>query len=235
MSRNSKRLLGHSQRRRLWWKAAIWGAVAVGIASSVLAMAALSRRSGSEAQALVLDKAMPGDWRRGASEAQVLLVEYGDYQCAPCASFHLLIEKAMGEYGTRIAFVYRHFPLRQVHRHAELAARAAEAAGRQGRYWDMHNLLYRRQREWVKAQDARAVFESYARLLGLDRARFAVDLDDGALASKVENDYQSGVRALVDGTPTLYVQGKKARHPSSYAELRTLLEEALSHAVNASL
>ena len=178
---------------------------------------------------------MPGDWRRGVSEAKVLLVEYGDYQCDPCAAFHLLIEKAMGEYGTSIAFVYRHFPLRKVHRHADLAARAAEAAGRQGRYWDMHNLLYRRQREWAEVQDAQAVFESYARLLGLDRARFAVDLDDRALASKVENDYQSGVRALVDGTPTLYVQGKKARHPSSYSELRTLLEEALSHAANASL
>jgi len=220
-----------SPRRRLWRKAVIWVAVALGIAGSVLVMAALSQRSGSKAQtALLVDTAAPGDWRRGARAAKVVLVEYGDYQCASCAAYHLLIEKAMGEYGTRIAFVYRHFPLRRIHRHADLAARAAEAAGRQGKYWEMHNLLYRRQREWANKQDARAVFESYGRLLGLDRARFAADLDDKALASKVENDFQSGVRAQVDRTPTLYMQGKKAPHAASYPELKILLEEALRRA-----
>jgi len=228
-----------SKRHRLWRKAAVWGAVAFGLAGSVLAIAALSHPSGpsgSRAQAaLPVDTAAPRDWRRGAGKAEVVLIEYGDYQCAPCALYHQMIEQAMGEYGTRITLVYRHFPLRGIHPHAELAARTAEAAGRQGRYWEMHNLLYRRQYEWTNARDARAVFEIYARLLGLDRPRFAADLEDSALASKVEQDYQSGVRAQVDGTPTLFVQGRKALFAASYAELRKLLEEALGHADNAGL
>jgi protein-disulfide isomerase len=170
---------------------------------------------------------MPADWRRGVDEAKVVLVEYGDYQCAACAQYHSMIEEAMAEYGNRIAFVYRHFPLRDIHRHAGLAARAAEAAGRQGKFWEMHNLLYRRQDEWATTLNAQAVFEYYAQSLGLDRSRFLRDLDDDALRGKVENDFQSGVRAEVSGTPASYLQGKQFPYPSSYVELRALLEEAL--------
>jgi protein-disulfide isomerase len=220
---------GKSQRLRR--KAAVWGGVGLALAGSVLAMAVVIPRSGRTPQAvLLLDAVGPEDWRRGDGQAEVLLVEYGDYQCPPCARYHLLIERAMSEYGTRIAFVYRHFPLRKIHPYAELAALAAEAAGRQGRYWDMHTLLYRRQKEWAGTADSRRVFDGYASLLGLDLPRFAADLADPALLGEVERDYQSGLRAKVDATPTLFLQGKKVPFASSYVELRALLEEALSHA-----
>jgi len=221
-------------KQRLWRSAVIWGTIALGVVGSVVGIVTFSHRSSAKEQmSLALSKALPSDWRRGAGNAKVLLIEYGDYQCAPCAAYNLMIERVIAEYGSRITFVYRHFPLRRIHRYADLAARAAEAAGRQGRYWEMHTLLYQRQREWANAQTALAVFESYARLLGLDQARFAADLKDTVLVSKVESDYQTGLHAEVDGTPTFYVQGKKTTIAPSYPQLRRLLEEALRHAGDA--
>ena len=219
------------RKRTIWRTTAIWATVALGIAVSVLDVMAQSRGSESASPADALrDPVLPGDWRQGASEAKVVLVEYGDYQCGPCAHYNLLMEKAMVEYGSRVALVFRHFPLRRTHPHAELAARAAEAAGRQGRYWQMHAVLYHRQREWAEVQNPRAVFMGYVQLLGMDAARFVSDLDDQEIAGKVESDYQSGIRAKVDGTPTLFVQGRRAPLAGSYAQLRLMLEEALGRA-----
>jgi hypothetical protein len=170
----------------MWRKAAVWGTAGLALAGCVLVITVPSRPESVPQAALLQDAVGSEDWKRGAGEAEIQLVEYGDYQCPPCARYHLLIEQAMSEYGTRIAFVYRHFPLREIHPHAELAALAAEAERRQGKHGGMHSLLYRRQKEWAGTADARPVFESYARLLGLDLTRFAADLKDPALLGEVE-------------------------------------------------
>jgi protein-disulfide isomerase len=145
---------------------------------------------------------------RGGPDAKVVLEEYGDYQCPPCGLlFHDLktIEK---EYGTQIRFVFRHFPL-QGHVHAQTAAHAAEAAGLQGHFWEMHDMIYQNQLSWSPATDARTVFIQYARDLNLDVARFTRDMDSPQVAARVNSDYQRGVSLGVNGTPTVYINGRQ--------------------------
>jgi protein-disulfide isomerase len=145
---------------------------------------------------------------RGGPTAKVMVEEYGDYQCPPCGMlFHDLktIEK---EYGTQIRFVFRHFPL-QGHKHAVTAAHAAEAAGLQGRFWEMHDMIYQNQLSWSPADDARPVFIQYARDLKLDVERFNRDMDSPDVAARVSSDYQRGLAQGVNGTPTIFINGRQ--------------------------
>jgi protein-disulfide isomerase len=145
---------------------------------------------------------------RGGPTAKVMVEEYGDYQCPPCGMlFHDLktIEK---EYGTQIRFVFRHFPL-QGHKHAVTAAHAAEAAGLQGRFWEMHDMIYQNQLSWSPADDARPVFVQYARDLKLDVERFTKDMDSPDVAARISSDYQRGLTLGVNGTPTIFINGRQ--------------------------
>jgi len=144
---------------------------------------------------------------RGAANAKVTLEEYGDYQCPPCGLlFHDLkaIEK---EYGSQMRFVFRHFPL-SGHIHARTAAHAAEAAGLQGRFWEMHDMIYQNQMSWSSAVDARSFFIQYARDLRLDVDRFTRDMNSPEVAARVTSDYDRGMSLGVTGTPTIYMNGQ---------------------------
>ena len=144
---------------------------------------------------------------RGGTDAKVTLEEYGDYQCPPCGLlFHDLktIEK---EYGSRMRFVFRHFPL-SGHVHARTAAHAAEAASLQGRFWEMHDMIYQNQASWSPASDARSVFIQYARALGLDVDRFTRDMDSPEVAARVQSDYDRGSALGVNGTPAVFMNGQ---------------------------
>jgi protein-disulfide isomerase len=128
------------------------------------------------------------------------------------------------EYGTQIRFVFRHFPL-QGHIHAVTAAHAAEAAGMQGRFWEMHDMIYQNQLSWSPASDARAVFIQYARALNLDVDRFTKDMNDPAVAARVNSDYQRGVSLGVTGTPTVFVNGRQVSPNSTTLDgLRSALD-----------
>jgi protein-disulfide isomerase len=144
---------------------------------------------------------------RGNAQAKVTLEEYGDYQCPPCGLlFHDLkaIEK---EYGSRMRFVFRHFPLAG-HVHARTAAHAAEAASLQGRFWEMHDMIYQNQPSWSPASDARPVFIQYARSLGLDVDRFTRDMESPDVAARVQSDYDRGSALGVNGTPAVFMNGQ---------------------------
>jgi protein-disulfide isomerase len=128
--------------------------------------------------------------------------------------------------GDTLTLVYRNFPLRQIHKHAEMSARAAEAAALQGKFWEMHHRLFRMQKEWEDRSDAKNIFIGYARDLGLDEAQFVRDLDSPAVAEKIENDLQSGLAAGIKGTPTFFLNGKSIPNPRSYEELKQAVENA---------
>jgi protein-disulfide isomerase len=151
---------------------------------------------------------------RGPANAKVTMEEYGDYQCPSCGVLFHELKKLEQEYGTQMRFVFRHFPL-QGHKHALLAAHAAEAASQQGRFWEMHDMIYTNQAGWSSADDARPFFLQYARNLGLDVDRFNRDLDSPAVAARVQADYQRGVAAKVEGTPSLFLNGRQLR-PEAY-------------------
>jgi protein-disulfide isomerase len=155
------------------------------------------------------------DHVQGPAEAPVTLVEYGDYECPYCGAAYPIIKQVQSRMGNRLRFVFRNFPIATSHPHAEQAAEAAEAAAAQGTFWEMHDLLYESQQHLADGD-----LRGYAEQLGLDGPTFDDALAQHVYAGRVHEDFMSGVRSGVNGTPTFYING--TRHDDSY-ELETLL------------
>lgn len=157
----------------------------------------------------------------GPTDAPVVLIEYADFQCPYCAMAEPVVRRLRERFSDTMTYVFREYPLVDSHRYALLAARAAEAAGAQGKFWEMHDLLFEHQRALDPAHLAR-----YAESLGLDVERFERDVASGAQDEKIEADMRSGDEAGVPGTPTFYVNGTQYFGPPEYEELRREIEEA---------
>jgi protein-disulfide isomerase len=170
---------------------------------------------------LVLPVSSERDHIRGPIDAPIVLLEYGDYECPFCGAAHPVVQELRRLMGNQMSVVYRHFPLTNVHPHAEPAAEAAEAAGAQGRFWAMHDMLFEHQ-DALEAEDLLA----YAQAIGLDVPRFARELADGTHRPRVREDFLSGVRSGVSGTPTFYVNGVRHEGP---ADLQSLLWSVQQH------
>jgi protein-disulfide isomerase len=140
------------------------------------------------------------DHVQGPANAAVTLVEYGDYECPYCAAAHVIVKKAQEIMTDQLRFVFRHFPLTQIHPHAEQAAEAAEAAGAQGRFWEMHDVLYENQPMLDTLN-----LVAFARELGLDTKRFVRELEAETYRERVREDFMSGVRSGVNGTPAFFI------------------------------
>jgi protein-disulfide isomerase len=149
------------------------------------------------------------DHTQGSADARVTLVEYGDYECPYCGEAYPIVKDIQARMGERLRFVFRNFPITTSHPHAERAAEAAEAAAAQGRFWEMHDYLYENQRR-LRDDDLR----SYAQALDLDVALFDKELAEQVHADRVHEDFMSGVRSGVNGTPTFFINGR--RHDDSY-------------------
>lgn len=147
----------------------------------------------------------------GAIDAPVVLVEYGDFECPHCARAYPVVEAARRYLGNTLAVAFRHFPLAEIHPHATRAAEASEAAGAQGKFWEMHHMLFESQ-DALEEQD----LLGYAGTLELDVTRFATELAAGAHRMKVRDDFRGGVRSGVNGTPTFFVNG--ARFDGNWAD-----------------
>jgi protein-disulfide isomerase len=161
------------------------------------------------------------DHIQGPIEAPVALVEYGDYQCPHCGAAYPIVKAIQERWGDRLCFVFRNFPLTGVHPHAEHAAEAAEAAGAQGRFWEMHDLLFENQEDL--ADDALA---RHAAALGLDAERLLEEVRRGAHKERVREDVQSGARSGVNGTPTFFVNGVRHDGPHTLDGLLAALARA---------
>ncbi len=143
------------------------------------------------------------DHVQGAADAPVTLLEYGDYQCPYCGLAYPIVQAVQKHLGKKLRFVFRNFPLTQAHPMAELAAEAAEAAGAQGKFWEMHDALYENQ-----AQLGPPLVEALATRLKLDATKFRSDLESRAFQSRVKHDFMGGVRSGVSGTPGFFVNGE---------------------------
>jgi protein-disulfide isomerase len=157
-----------------------------------------------------------GDHVRGPRTTRVTLLEYGDYECPFCSAAHKVVHEVRAMLGDELRFAYRHFPLAQIHPHAFVAAEAAEAAGAQGKFWGMHDLLFRHQ-DRLGAED----LLEYARRLDLELPRFTRELASHTHAPTVRAHFSSGVRSGVNGTPTFFINGY--RHNGGY-DLPSLVE-----------
>ena len=163
------------------------------------------------------------DHAQGSAGAPVTLVEYGDYECPYCGNAYPIIKRIQGEMGPRLRFVFRNFPLNTIHAHAGIAAQAAEAAAAQGKFWEMHDLLYEHQQDLEGGDMVR-----YALKLGLEIYRFESDLSGEVFAKRVSDDFRGGVRSGVNGTPTFFINGTRYNGPHDYESLKAALGHAAS-------
>ena len=170
----------------------------------------------------------PNPWAKGGASARVTLEEFSDFQCPACGGLEPGLRRVVTDYGDRVRLIFRNFPL-QMHKYAFIASRAAEAAGQQGKFWEMHDMLYDNQKEWSDAMEPRVQFDSYATRLGLDVQKFKADMERQDLAERIKADVLRGNSVGVKGTPTVYLNGRELMPGKLVTEddLRREIEAAL--------
>lgn len=165
------------------------------------------------------------DWFYGNKNAEVVLIEYGDFECPACAFYAPLLKKIVDEFAGKVVLVYRHFPLKDIHKNALLSSFAAEAAGKQGKFWEMLEKIYARQQEWsnLNSKEAQEIFEKYAQELGLEEKKFKEDLNSVEVKEKVEKSYVNALQLGFTYTPTFVVNQKVITNPSNYEEFKQVI------------
>jgi len=159
------------------------------------------------------------DHAEGPANAPVTLVEYGDYQCPYCGAAYPVVKRLQKKLGKKLRFVFRNFPLTEAHPYALIAAETAEAAALQGKFWEMHDLLFKQQK-LLKPE----VIPAWAKKLGLDVDKFGNDIKQGVVEKRIKEDRQSGIRSGVNGTPTFFINGTRYDGPPDYGSLLEALE-----------
>lgn len=204
----------------------IWGVILIGIGSILFAIIETisSNPSVSSSSTPVSISLTDSDWYKGAKDAKAVLVEYSDFQCPACAFYHSIINTLEKEVGNKMLFVYRHYPLSQ-HKNARLAAYVSEAAGNQGKFWEMHSIIFENQKIWSDVDNSGKIFTGYAKSLNLDLVQFEKDLDSDKVKDKVEYDLRSGQALGVNVTPTFYLNGKKLNNIESYEQFKQIIEK----------
>lgn len=169
----------------------------------------------------------------GAGTTGVSVVEYGDFQCPACRSYYPITTQLKEKYGDQIKFQFRHFPLVQIHKNAMIAHRAAEAAGRQGKFWDMHDLLYERQQAWEGSTNPTAIMEDYAAELGLNIDQFKTDFASESVNATISADIKAGQALGANSTPTFFINGVKVEPlPTDVAGFSKLIDDAIAANAN---
>ena len=164
----------------------------------------------------------------GPADALVTLEEFGDFECPPCGLLHPVLQTMEKEFGGRIRIIFREYPLVPTHVHALAAARSAEAAGVQGKFWEMHDLLYDNQKAWHESFDARPIFESYATKIGLNMEKFKADLSSDLVTQRIFEDGKRAHALGVTGTPTVFINGREIPFESLAPDkLRALIQAQL--------
>lgn len=176
---------------------------------------------------VVSSNAVPVRHLTGQQDAAVKLVEYSDFQCPACGAYYPIVEQIVEKYKDRISFEYRHYPLATIHKNAFAAARASEAAGKQGKFWEMYRLLFANQTAWSDSDSSQTSFEVYAKQLGLDMGRYKTDFagseTNGAINASIREFNKLG---LPKSTPTFLLNGKKIQ-PRDAADFSKLIDEQL--------
>jgi protein-disulfide isomerase len=167
---------------------------------------------------------------KGTGTTGVTLVEYGDFQCPACTAYHPVVNELIKSYGDKITFQFVNFPLYQIHQNAMVAHRAAEAADKQGKFWEMYDLLYINSAQWSSASNPVTSFESFAQQLGLNVDKFRTDSASSGVNDIINADLEKGRKAGVDATPAFFLNGKKIeQNPQSVEDFKKLIDNEIAN------
>lgn len=203
----------------------------------LIASSGTSPSSNSNSSAISLVKAKDlspisqNDFTKGNKNAKVTLIEYADFQCPGCGIEYPILKQLESTYANKMLFVYRFFPLKEIHKNAILSAQAAYAASLQNKFWEMHDLLFDNQNEWSESNNALDIFVKYAKTLNLDISKFTQDIKLDSTNKVIDDNYNSGVQAGVESTPSLFLNGNKIvtsdKTIPTFDQLKKLIDQKL--------
>ena len=170
----------------------------------------------------------PTNHVEGQGKSGVTLVEYGDYQCPYCEQYYPIVKQVAAEFNDQITFQFRNFPLTSVHQNAFAGARAAEAAAAQGKFWQMHDLLYDNQSQWSESKNPTSYFQDYAKLLGLNVKQFNKDYSSNKVNDAINADTAAGNKLQISGTPTFFLDGKKMNVTANVTSFEPQIKDAIT-------
>ncbi len=223
----------HQRRRQIIYRLLSWLALTAVIITIVTGIVWKTGRTGTGSSTPETSQAVNleisgSDHIIGNQNAKVVVMEYADFQCPACAVYHQTVRQAAADLGDKVKFVFRNFPLRTIHTNADLAARVAEAAGQQNNFWEMVDLLYKRQSDWSNTDNVQDIFIGYARELKLNEGQFQSDLNSSQIKSKVDSDYQSALRLGLNSTPSFFINGQPLSNLRGPDNLRQAIEQYLA-------
>lgn len=173
---------------------------------------------------LPVDRVTKADWVKGNPNSKILVIEYGDFECPTCKRYEAIVQRVLKEMDQEILFVYRHFPVKEKHLNAFDASVAAEAAGKQGKFWEMRLKLFENQDEWSERVNAKPFFVKYAQDLGLDMKKFLKAANSWSVRLRVRRDYQSGLARKLYTTPSFFVNGSFVKTPPTFEHFRRMVD-----------
>lgn len=164
---------------------------------------------------------------RGPQDAKVTLVEFGDYQCPSCAAYHPFVKEILNRYPTQVRLEFHHFPLVTIHPNAMAASKAVEAAGEQGRYWEMHDAIFEYQPQWSSMPDPRPAFAAIANRIGINGTILVQTMESPKIQERILKDVEQGDRAVIKAVPTFFIDGKQVGFKLSMQEFVDEIEARL--------
>lgn len=168
-----------------------------------------------------------GNYLQASTSAKVTVVEFGDYECPACGAYHPFVKQLLTDFAGKLNYVFRNYPLSQ-HLNAPIASQAVEAAGLQGKFWQMHDKIFETQNDWANLSDPSPLFIGYAKDLGLNVNQFTSDLNSQKVKDKISSDTNDGNTVGITETPTLYLNAEKITLNGSYNQLKNLVQASLS-------
>ena len=207
-----------------------WGVIVVIVLIFVGVVAIGGKSGNSSKNGSKTSSSQPTNHVIGNGSTGVKLVEYGDYQCPYCEEYSSIVKDVQTEYNDKIYFQFRNFPLTSLHPNAFAAARAAEAAGLQGKFWQMHDTLYLNSnwQDWTNARDPNTLFEQYATSLGLNITKFKQDFASTQVNDMINADMNEGNKLNITGTPTFFIDGKQVTITADKADFEKVINAAIA-------
>ncbi|MDO8658840.1 MAG: thioredoxin domain-containing protein [Candidatus Levybacteria bacterium] len=217
--------LEKEQRKKLINQIGIWGGIVAVIILSVLGLIKLANTPSSTNSTITPAKVSKTDIAIGNKNAKTVLIEYSDFQCPACAYYHPILKQLLSDFNGKILFVYRFFPL-QTHKNAMISSGAAYASSLQGKFWEMHDMIFENQNSWAESTDAQSVFVSYAEKLKLNTDKFKKDINSDSTKKFINDQAQEGINIGVNSTPTFFLNYKQIK-PQGYEDFKTLIQNEL--------